>query len=268
MVESFVKLHGRPSFQPITTADNQATLTVTAGYESLRPAAAAYLPGRKIESQITSASLRTDDPFNARTGSHDSEKGSFERHLHPTHNVSHTHSRVTDTDLEDDGDDDGPKEHAIWILIYLSALSPLLAIPFAIYTLLLCMLLLLLFPLCFCLKQSPICARFRYMLSPLLRFQLRLVYSSYDIGDTVHSETIGIMVLVFVCMFSPLHAISLAVVTWVAGIFWFYTAILGNPDGKEDRDDGREAILAVRGWWERWLLQGLEPNGHSSLRDS
>ncbi len=51
---------------------------------------------------------------------------------------------------------------------------------------------------------------------------------------------------------------AIAVAAWVAAVFWTYTAILGNPDGKEDRDDGREAVLAVRGWWERWLLQGLE----------
>ena len=106
------------------------------------------------------------------------------------------------------------------------------------------------------------------MLSPLLRFQLGLIYSSYDIGDAVHYETIGIMVPVSVCLFSPLYAITIAVATWVAGVFWFYTAILGNPDGKEDRDDGREAILAVRGWWERWLLQGLKPQDQSTLQDS
>ena len=120
MLESFLKLQERPSLQPINTADNQATPSLTAPNESLRPAAAAaaaYLSGRRSESQTTSASLRFDDPANAPIGTHDPEKGPIERHLHPTHNVSYTHSRVTYADLEDNGDDDGPKEHAVLILV-------------------------------------------------------------------------------------------------------------------------------------------------------
>ena len=105
------------------------------------------------------------------------------------------------------------------------------------------------------------------MLSPLLVFQLGLIYSSYGMSEPVQTETSGIMVLVLVSLLSPLYSVAIAVATWVAGFFWFYTAILGNPDGKEDRDDGREAVLAVRGWWERWLIQSLEPVGHSPLRD-
>ncbi len=129
-------------------------------------------------------------------------------------------------------------------------------------------LLLLLFPLCFCLKQSPICARFRHFLSPPLVFQLALVYSSHDKNDSVRSKTSDIMVLVLVSMLSPLYAMAIAVATWVAGAFWLYTAILGNPDGREDRDDGREAVLAVRRWWEWWLIQSLKPEDHSTLRDN
>ena len=126
-------------------------------------------------------------------------------------------------------------------------------------------LLLLLLPLCFCLKQSPVCARFRQLLSPLLVFQLGLIYSSYDASEPVQTETSSVIELVLFSLLSPLYSMAIAVATWVAGFFWFYTAILGNPDGKEDRDDGREAVLAVRGWWERWLIQSLEPAGHSPL---
>ena len=112
------------------------------------------------------------------------------------------------------------------------------------------------------------CARFRYFLLPVLSLQLGLVYSSYDIAEPVPSDTIAAVVLFLVFMLSPLYAVALAVATWIAGVFWFYTAILGNPDGKEDRDDGREAVLAVRGWWEKWLVQSLEPRSHSTLRDN
>ena len=76
------------------------------------------------------------------------------------------------------------------------------------------------------------------------------------------------MVLVLVSILSPLYSMAIALATWVAGVFWFYTAILGNPDGKEDRDDGREAVLAVRGWWEKWLMQSMEPVGLFPLPDN
>ena len=112
------------------------------------------------------------------------------------------------------------------------------------------------------------CACLHRFLSPVLSLQLELVYSSHNIAEPVPSDTSGTVVLFLVFVLSPLYAVAVAVATWIAGVFWFYTAILGNPDGKEDRDDGREAVLAVREWWERWLVQSLEPRSHSTLRDN
>lgn len=268
MVESVVQLQGNGFSLLSATAGDQATSGPVAERRSPRLPAPIYLPWREIESQDSSFQIGIRHSSNARPSLHDPEKEPFEWHSHPSLNLPCNNSRVTYADYEDGGDDDGPKEHAVWILIYLSALSPLLALPIALYTLLMGTLLLLLFPLCFCLKQLPMCARFRHFLSPLLVLQLRLVYSSYDICDPTHSETSGIVVLVLISMLSPLYAVAIAAATWVAGIFWFYTAILGNPDGKEDRDDGREAVLAVRRWWERWLIQSLGPEDHSTLREN
>lgn len=44
---------------------------------------------------------------------------------------------------------------------------------------------------------------------------------------------------------------------WTAGGFWFFSTILGDPTGKDSRNDGRESVLGVRAWWERWLLKGF-----------
>ena len=250
----------------------------------LRPAAH-HLPHRQTQSRANPAPIEIKGyPTKAPLGSHDAEKKPCERRSPSSaHILSYNHARVTYADDEGDEGDDESKEHAIWILvsnpptssnisahqhvpnqqIYLSILSPLLTLPIALYTLLVGTLLFGLSPLCFCLKQLSICARLRRILSPLLVFQLGLVYSAYDIGDPGHSETSGMMVLVLVSILSPLYAMVISVATWVAGVFWFYTAILGNPDGREDRDDGREAVLAVRGWWERWLVQSLKPEDHS-----
>ena len=117
MGESVVKLRERRSFPSITTVGNQAISTPIAEGESLRPPAAPYRPEGEIEFLATSASIRINDPNSARPGSHDPEKRLFERHSHPSHNVPYNNSRVTYTDPENDGDDDGPKQHSIWILV-------------------------------------------------------------------------------------------------------------------------------------------------------
>jgi len=41
---------------------------------------------------------------------------------------------------------------------------------------------------------------------------------------------------------------------------------MGNPDGTERRDDGADAVLAVRNWWERCLLNALRPRVKPSMR--
>lgn len=67
----------------------------------------------------------------------------------------------------------------------------------------------------------------------------------------------SIITLILMNILSPLYALFIMFAAWIGGVFWFYTAILGNPDGKEDRDDGREAVLSVRAMWERYLVWGL-----------
>lgn len=117
MGEKVLKLQERLSLQPITTTGNQPTSTLDTESESLRPPPDAYLPRRETESQPTIVPIRTYDLTQVRSGSHDPEKGLFNWHSQPAHDISYSHSRVTDTDLEDDSDEDGPKKHAIWILV-------------------------------------------------------------------------------------------------------------------------------------------------------
>ena len=289
MAESAVKVHGKCYLPPAAPPSGQAVFRPFVERGPVRAPAAMYLPQRKHESQATSVPIEVENVNNPRSGSHDPEKEPFGQHSHSSHSLPYNHSRLTYADYEDEGDDSTLNQHAIWILvgspvcpvrslltdvygvkqIYLSALSPLLALAVGLYTLLLMgTLLLLFFPLCFCSKQLSIGARFRRCLSPLVVFQLGLIYSSSKIGDPVHSETSGFIMLVLVSMLSPLYAMAIAVATWVAGVFWFYTAVLGNPDGKEVRNDGREAVLAVRGYWEKWLIKGLEPEDRCTLRDN
>ena len=117
MGERIVKLQQRLSFKPTATTGHQAIPARVVEGPSLRAPPEALLPGRGTESQATSAPVRFAKPTKARPGSNDPEKGLSEWHSHPTHNVPYSHSRVTYANPEDDGDEDRPKEHAIWILV-------------------------------------------------------------------------------------------------------------------------------------------------------
>lgn len=63
--------------------------------------------------------------------------------------------------------------------------------------------------------------------------------------------------LFLVNILSPIYAIGIGLSAWVAALFWFYAAILGDPEGgcRDSRDDGRAAVLGVMRWWEGWLEQ-------------
>ena len=142
--------------------------------------------------------------------------------------------------------------------IYLSALAPPLALLVALYTLLATTVLLVVSPLFLLLKHGLLRARFYCFLAPPLKYQLGLACSSHETNPAPPQDRGIIGLLLVVNIFAPIYATVIAVAAWVGGAFWFYTAILGNPDGRDQRDDGREAIFTVNRWWERWLIQGLE----------
>ena len=118
MGERTVKLQQRLSFKSTATPGHQAIPTPVVEGPSLRAPPEALLPGRGTELQAAlSAPIRFAEPIRARSVSHDPEKGLAERLSRPTYNLPYSHSRVTYANPEDDGDEDRPKEHAIWILV-------------------------------------------------------------------------------------------------------------------------------------------------------
>ena len=74
--------------------------------------------------------------------------------------------------------------------------------------------------------------------------------------------------LIAIHVASPLVSIGVAVAAWVSAAFWVFAVIMGNPDGTERRDDGRDAVLAVRNWWEGFFLMALLPRMRSSMKTS
>ncbi|KAL8703587.1 MAG: hypothetical protein Q9201_003235 [Fulgogasparrea decipioides] len=106
--------------------------------------------------------------------------------------------------------------------------------------------------------------RFVDFLAPPIHLQLGLVFSALEhASDGLEKseeyirQTSDIFRLVMINILSPIYAAGIAVTAWVAAGFWFTALILGDPDGRDKRDDGRAVVLGVRGLWEKWLKNGL-----------
>ncbi|KAI4086024.1 MAG: hypothetical protein LQ344_007912 [Seirophora lacunosa] len=191
---------------------------------------------------------------------HDPEKANDMR-TRPPHGPYAAHAFATYIAEEEED----IEEHAVWILIYLSFFSPIVATAVSTYTLLTTLLLLLLTPvLCLCRPYASWKQRSHGLLTPPIRFQLRLVFPTptseqYGKGpQSCDGETNGnVLLLILLNIFSPIYAAGIAVTAWVAAGFWITAIILGNPDGRDGKDDGKAVVLGVRGLWEGWLRRAL-----------
>ena len=115
--------------------------------------------------------------------------------------------------------------------IYLSALAPLLSLITCLYALIATILGLVLSPLCLCMTANPMKKNFQRFLSPPLSLQLSLIYSDFDDEEITSSSSRPIM-LVLVNVFAPVYVIGICMAAWVAAGFWFFAAILGDPNVK------------------------------------
>jgi len=208
---------------------------------------------------------RSRDPEKAGSGHSDDRD-------HYPDDRSYTHH--TTIRREGDGTEDGVEEHSVWILvracpktfkeintnaaitqIYLTTISPFLALILSVYTFVTTMTMILLSPFCFiCNECRPFRNRLHFFLFPPISFQLGLIYSEIRVSGTP-SDRSAMLILINIC--SPFYAICISASAWVAAGFWVFVALMGNPDGQDGKDDGREAVMGVRRWWERWLERAI-----------
>ncbi|EOA90888.1 uncharacterized protein SETTUDRAFT_64485, partial [Exserohilum turcica Et28A] len=145
----------------------------------------------------------------------------------------------------------GPEEKAWQLLFWLFGPCAFLSIAIALWTALALFISLILSPLRLCSTRPPLSEQITSFLAPALNLQLHMVYS--------HDSTSGYSapMLVVIHLFSPLVAFGVAIAAWTAAGFWFFSCILGDPGGHDGHNDGRESIVGVRNYWERWLSRGL-----------
>ena len=208
----------------------------------------------------------------------DSKRPSIVHHIDPQASQS-SPAKVSCIGDDIEGHED-VDEHVAWILvrkpysyislvlkliipaqIYLSFLSPLLTVIISIYALVATTILLFLSPLLlFPNHRKRLAFTFSLLLALPVRLQLRLVFS-WTSEEKFHPENGKPVRLALIGIFSPIYAAGIAVFAWVTAGFWVTAAVLGDPDGTDNRDDGRAAVLGVRFFWKKWLTWGLRRHG-------
>jgi hypothetical protein len=135
--------------------------------------------------------------------------------------------------------------------LFLSGPCVLLSLGITLWTILALVISLALQPLRLISARPPLSSQLTNLLAPPLNYQLHLVYS-YS-ASTEYSPAM----LVVVHLFSPFMAVGVAIGAWTAACFWFFSMILGDPAGQDGHNDGKDSILGVRNWWDRWLSRAL-----------
>lgn len=143
-------------------------------------------------------------------------------------------------------------DHAISVLVFLSALDPIYSSITALYGILIGILMLLASPLQICNSSFSAGDSIVRILAPLLKKHLHYIHAE-SVND-LHNFDFNPLMLVLVHAISPLLSIGVAISAWVAAGFWLFALMMGNPDGTEREDDGRATVLKLRNWWEKFLL--------------
>ncbi|KAH3945340.1 hypothetical protein HBI56_073360 [Parastagonospora nodorum] len=165
----------------------------------------------------------------------------------------HSGSARSDEAVYDQGQyHEGSPEEKTWqLLFYLSGPCALLSIVITLWTIVALFISLALAPLKLCSTRPSLSTQLTTFLAPALNLQLHLVYSHNS------AQNYSAPMLVVIHLFSPLIAFGVAIAAFTAALFWFFSSILGDPGGHDGHNDGKESILGVRKWWERWLSRGL-----------
>lgn len=136
----------------------------------------------------------------------------------------------------------------------MSIFNPFTSLIILLYTLFALLALVLLQPFRLCTKSTTFRLQVIGFLAPTLKIQLAFIYSP-DVAETYSAP-----LLIMINLLSPIISFGVAMAAWVSAAFWFFNAILGDPDGSDKPrgyNDGRSAVIGVRKWWERWLTRAV-----------
>lgn len=186
-----------------------------------------------------------------------------EKAAHSRSSGSHDGQRRGNADrvayLEDNEQDEAKQlqeEKAVKILLYLSGPCVVLSFLNAIWTFISLVITSMAQPVRLCARRPTFGQQLGGLLGPALNLQLKSIYTPLPPhADEDSSYRTGM--LLAVQLLSPFLSLGMMIAAWVVAVFWVSSAVVGDPAGTDRRDDGRETVMALRNWWENWLVRSM-----------
>ncbi|KAM3419408.1 hypothetical protein BST61_g5337 [Cercospora zeina] len=250
----------RPPLSPTSSHHDSITFPTTSASMSSSNTSATT-PISSIDLEKGALGREIEAPKKQRQRSRDPEKAAAQsptRHSRDRHAPPHT-TRIAYVE-EDDADDDDTKAFqeakAVEILLYLAGPCALLSALNAFWTIISLVITIMTQPVRLCARRPTFGQQLGGLVGPALNLQLRSIYTPLPPhADEDTSYRPGMLVLVM--LLSPFLSVGMALAAWVAAIFWLSSAVVGDPAGMDKRDDGRETVLVLRKWWEKWLVGSM-----------
>lgn len=167
-------------------------------------------------------------------------------------------SRVSYSEDDDDRYDSRriQEEKALKILLFLAMPCVVLSFLNLIWTLISLAVTAMTQPVRLCARRPSFGQQLGGLVGPALNLQLKSIHTPLPPhADEDSSYSTGMLMVVM--LLSPFLSLGMMLAAWVSAVFWISSAVVGDPAGMDKRDDGRETVLALRDWWERWLVRSM-----------
>ncbi|KAI6799425.1 hypothetical protein KC363_g1267 [Hortaea werneckii] len=180
-----------------------------------------------------------------------SSRRSTQRQANMGDSLSLTYS---DDDYDEDDGRRTQEKKAVQILAYLAAPCVVLSFLNCFWAIISIILTLFTQPVRLCARRPSFGQQLGGLLGPALNLQLKSIYTPLK-PHANEDMSYHSFALVMVHILSPFLSFVLMFVAWVLAAYWLVSAAVGDPAGMDKRDDGRESVLSLRGWWEYWLMR-------------
>ena len=161
--------------------------------------------------------------------------------------------------LEEDERDEGQRsqeDKALKVLLFLSGPCVLLSSLNTAWACIALVITALSQPIRLCARRPTFGQQLAGLLGPTLNLQLRCIHTPlppYANEDASYHT----FMLVAVHIISPFLSFVMMFASWTLAVYWVSSKIVGDPAGQDKRDDGKETVLGLRRWWERWLMRSV-----------
>lgn len=177
-----------------------------------------------------------------------------------SHHSSNQHADNAVAYIEDDEPDEGQRiqeDKAFKILLFMSGPCVLLSSMNAAWACIALVITALSQPIRLCSKRPTFGQQLAGLLGPTLNLQLRCIYKPLA-PHANEDASYHTFMLAAVHILSPFLSFIMMFAAWVLAIYWMSSKMVGDPAGQDKRDDGKETVLGLRRWWERWLMRSVK----------